>query len=128
MSTAAGDSAQGAHPKRLSWVWFGAWSAVGAAIALGLVSLGPLALVPGTALAVVMLSRPGSRHGALGVLSGAGVLLLVVAWINRDGPATTCWHTATSGGCDQHLDPIPWLVVGLMLLLAGIAGQLARAR
>ena len=109
-----------------NWAWFGAWGAVGAAVSLGLVSLGPLTLVPASVLAAVMLSRDDGRHRVFGVLAGAGAVLLVVAWINRAGPATTCWHTASASGCDQHLDPIPWLVVGLVLLLAGIIGSMRR--
>jgi hypothetical protein len=44
-----------------------------------------------------------------------------VAYVQRDGPGTTCWRTATSSGCDQHLNPIPWLVVGLVLVAAVLA-------
>ena len=128
MNATAGHRASDAGGGVLSWAWFIAWAGVGAALAVGLVSLGPLALVPAAAVAAVMLSRPASRRGAFGVLSGAGALLLVVAWINRQGPSTTCWHTATASGCDQHLDPIPWLVVGVVLVLAGVAGRLTRGR
>ena len=50
-----------------------------------------------------------------GLLSGAGVLLLYVAWAQRAGPGTTCWHTQTASGCDQNLNPLPWLLAGIVL-------------
>jgi hypothetical protein len=103
------------------------WTGIGAAGALGLVSLGPLALVPAVIAALLMLSRRRLRGSAFGVLSGAGLLLLFVAWVQRHGPGTTCWHTAMGSGCDQHLNPIPWLICGLAFLIAGIAAHRNRA-
>jgi hypothetical protein len=50
-----------------------------------------------------------------------------VAWVQRDGPGTTCWHTATGGGCDQHLNPLPWLVIGIALFVAAWSRKLAGA-
>jgi hypothetical protein len=73
-----------------------------------------------------MLQGHGVRRSAWGLLSGAGVILLVVAWVNRAGPGTTCWHTANGGGCDQHLTPIPWLIMGIALLAGGVLGQRSR--
>ncbi len=110
------------------WGWFCAWGAVGAAAALGIVSLGPLALVPAILAAAIMLRHGAIRRSAFGLLSGVGVILLVVAWVQRSGPGTTCWHTATGGGCSQHLNPIPWLIVGLVLLAAGVLVHRARER
>jgi len=73
-----------------------------------------------------MASRPGIRRSAFGVLSGAGALLLYVAWVQRAGPGTTCWHTQTASGCDQHLNPLPWLVAGMVLFVGGIAAHARR--
>jgi hypothetical protein len=100
--------------------WFWAWTVVGAGGALAAVSLGPLLLVPAAALAALMFSRPSIRRSAYGLVSGAGVLLLYVAYVQRAGPGTTCWHTATSSGCDQHLNPIPWLVIGVACVVGGV--------
>jgi hypothetical protein len=111
------------------WGWFCVWGAVGAAAALGIVSLGPLALVPAILAAAILLRhREGRRRSAFGLLSGVGVILLIVAWVQRSGPGTTCWHTATSSGCEHHLNPIPWLIVGLGLLVAGVLAHRARER
>jgi hypothetical protein len=91
------------------------------------VSLGVLVLAPAGIVAVLMASRPTIRRSAFGLLSGAGVLLLYVAWVQRAGPGTTCWHTATASGCDQHLNPLPWLLVGIAMFISGIVAD-ARQR
>jgi hypothetical protein len=113
----------------VGWGWFCVWALIGAALALSVVSLGPLGLVLTAAAALfVRFRRPASWRYAFGLLSGIGALLLVVAWLQRDGPGTTCWHTATSSGCDEHLNPLPWLALGIAFSLAGIVGQVLRAR
>lgn len=118
------------HPSRIQlngWGWFAVWVMLGAAAALGYVSLGPLLLAPVVVLGVFLWAQPRVRRSAFGLLSGAGVLLLYVAWVQRDGPGTTCWRTATRSGCDQHLDPLPWLVVGAALLVAGVVAHARRS-
>ena len=81
--------------------WFWAWAVLGAAAALAIVSLGPILAVPILLIAYLMASRPGIRSSAFGLLSGAGVLLLYIAWLQRAGPGNTCWQTQTASGCDQ---------------------------
>ena len=101
-------------------LWFWAWGGVGAAGALGLISLGPIALGPAMIVGTAMALSRTARRSAFGLLAGAGVLFLFVAYVQRDGPGTTCWHAATAAGCDQHLNPIPWLVVGLILFAGAL--------
>jgi hypothetical protein len=114
------------HVARCAWFW--AWVVVGAAGALGLVSLGPIALVPALVAGVaISRSRTGSRS-ALGLVVGAGLVSLFVAYVQRDGPGTTCWHTASASGCDQHLNPIPWLVAGIVLVVGGVTAQTRQLR
>jgi hypothetical protein len=109
----------------VTWAWFLAWLAIGGCLALGVVSLGPLVVLPVAALGVATALRwPQSRRSLFGLVSGGGILLLVVAYLNRQGPGTTCWHTATAGGCDQHLNPLPWLVVRALFLFGGVVAQL----
>ena len=60
--------------------------------------------------------------------TGAGALLLYVAWLQREGPGTTCWRTANASGCDSHLNPLPWLVVGSVLFVGGIVAYAVRRR
>jgi hypothetical protein len=71
-------------------------------------------------------SRTGSRS-AFGLFAGAGLLCLIVAYVQRDGPGITCWHTATASGCAQHLNPIPWLVVGIVLVAGAVIVQTRQA-
>jgi hypothetical protein len=77
-------------------------------------------------VAYLMSSRPAIRRSAFGLLSGAGALLLYLAWVQRAGPGTTCWHTDTASGCDQNLDPLPWLLAGIVLFIGGIAAHARR--
>src|SRR5579872_6430138 len=70
--------------------------------------VGPIAVV-----GAVMAARPAIRRSAFGFVSGVGLLLIYVAWVRRSGPGTTCWQSGASSGCDQHLNPLPWLIAGL---------------
>lgn len=109
-------------------VWFWAWAGVGA---LGMLSLdlGPLAFLPALVLGGLVATRGDASYGsAFGVLTGAGLPLLFVAYVQRDGPGTTCYRTAVATGCAQHLNPVPWLVVGITLVLAGLLTQKHRSR
>ena len=113
-----------AHFADCRWLW--AWALVGCAAALGFVSLGLLVLGPVALIGWLMASRPTIRRSAFGLLTGAGVLLLYVAWLQRAGPGTTCWKTARASGCDHHLNPLPWLLVGITLFVGGIVAQTRR--
>ena len=104
--------------------WFWAWAAVGGIGALGVVALGPIALVPAAIAGAGMARSRNSGQSRFGLLAGAGLLLLIVAYVQRAGPGTTCWHTATASGCDQHLNPIRWLVAGALLFIAAVLGQM----
>jgi hypothetical protein len=97
-------------------LWFAAWALTGMAGALGFVSLGPILLGPAVILGGALSSRPAARRWRAGLPAGAGLVFLYIAYLQRHGPGTTCWHTGTAAGCDQSLDPIPWLVVAVLLL------------
>lgn len=113
------------HMVRCGWFW--GWAAVGAAGALGLVSLGPISLLAAAIAAGAMARSRNSRHSLSGLAMGAGLLSLFIAFLQRDGPGTTCWHTATSAGCAQHLNPIPWLVAGMLLTIGAVIVQVRRS-
>jgi hypothetical protein len=108
-------------------VWFWAWAAVGAIAMLSL-DLGLLAAAPALALGALVATAGDSRRSVAGVLTGAGLPLLWVAYVQRQGPGTTCWHQASAAGCDQHLNPLPWLIVGIMFVIAGLVAQTRRTR
>jgi hypothetical protein len=87
--------------------WFWGWALLGAAAALGTLSLGPLLTIPTLVIGVVLYTRWGA-HGAFGLLSGIGALLLVIAYVQRSG---------------ESYDPIHWLVAGLVFFTAGVVGH-----
>lgn len=107
----------------INCLWFWAWAAVGAVGALGMVSLGPIALGPALIASAALSTSRTARRSTFGLLAGAGLVSLFIAYVQREGPGTTCWHTATAAGCDQHLNPIPWLSIGLLLLVGAILLQ-----
>jgi hypothetical protein len=102
------------------------WAFLGAAAAFGFLALGVLAAIP-VALAVWLLTRRAElRRSAFGVLSGIGAILLFVAYVQRRGPGTVCWQTATGSGCDEYLNPWPWLIAGVVLVAAGLIAHARR--
>jgi hypothetical protein len=84
--------------------WFCVWMLLGAVIG---VTLEFVVFLPVSILGSLAVARwlPRSRVGWEGVISGLGLPLLVVAYINRD---------------PGDLSPWPWLVVGVGLLAAGL--------
>src|SRR5437899_2798151 len=95
--------------KRRTSGWFWVWVAVGAVTAAGFLEFGALFLVPAAVLACLVARRPEVRRSAFGASMGVGLVALFVAYLNRQGPGFTCWHTALASGCDQHVVPWPWL-------------------
>ena len=94
--------------------WFWAWAVVGAGAALSVLSfIGTLTVLPVALAALFMGRKENIRESAFGLVSGVGLLLLYVGWIHRTG---------------EFLDPRPWFGFGTALVVAGIAGHLARER
>lgn len=111
----------------IGWRWFWVWALLGCAAAVGAVSIGVLVLAPVALAGALMMSRPAIRGSAYGFVTGVGALLLYVAWVQRAGPGTTCWHTATASGCDEHLNPLPWLLIGIATFIGGIVAHATQA-
>ncbi|HSK14654.1 MAG TPA: hypothetical protein VK915_00655 [Gaiellaceae bacterium] len=123
--------------ERQGWPWFLAWAFAGGSLFFAVLSgfsIGLLVLP--FALAAVWLVGRACRPWPelLGGASGAGLVLLAVAFLNRD--ATPCPESGeltvqpgqTSITCGGS-DPVPWLVAGGVLLAAGAAAYaLARTR
>jgi uncharacterized membrane protein len=91
--------------------WFWVWALVGFGLALGAVSLGLLVNGPVALLALWLSSNETARRSAFGLLSGAGALCLLVAWLQQGG---------------DSLDARPWLAIGLVLALSGLLGHARR--
>jgi hypothetical protein len=108
--------------------WFAVWVVVGCGLALGTVSLalGPLVLIPAALAAVLLIRRPAARSSAYGAPIGVGLLLLFVAYVNREGPGTTCWQHGTTSGCGEHLNPLPWLLLGVAFVVGGFVAHRLR--
>jgi hypothetical protein len=118
-------------PSSLSWVSFTAWLLVGAGYGvscIGIASIG-LFVLPLPVLATLLLvRRRRATRGLPGLISGLAVPVLYVAYLNRAGPGTIC--TTVTGGqeCNGEWSPWPWLAVGVMLFVLGVAVFIDRQR
>jgi len=108
--------------------WFFAWVAVGVGLALAVSVLGIFAVPLSLLVAALLIVSHHADRSAFGVLAGVGLLSLYVAFVQRHGPGTVYWHTATSSGSEQYLDPRPWLVAGILLVAAGFGAFFRRSR
>lgn len=103
---------------------FLAWAGVATLVVVGFVSIlsvGLLLLAVGcVAGALVLRWRNGLARAAFGVLAGAGVPFLYVAWTNRSGPGSVCTHDRRGSSCTQELSPWPWLAIGLLLIASSV--------
>jgi uncharacterized membrane protein YedE/YeeE len=114
----------------LDWT-FWLWAVVGLGFGFG-ISVVEIVTVPAaTLVAVFFLTRKRLRQGAYGLLVGIGAPLLLVAYLNREGPGTVC-HSFDGGRgtqCHDLYDPRKWLLAGLVFVAAGLAAQVwANAR
>ncbi len=121
-----------AHPEDLTEIgnrrihlgecgWFWVWAGVGGCVAISFISYIGFLFLPVAGVLALVAARWGGglSRSTLGLLSGAGIPFLVVAYIQRKGPGTVCWDTGTASGCDEYLDPRPWLAIGVALIVAG---------
>ena len=64
-------------------------------------------------------------------MSGVGLLLLFVAY-QRHGPGQYCHTIGTSQfpgtECGDYMNPLPWLMAGIVLVLIGVAGFIVQRR
>jgi hypothetical protein len=116
--------------------WFGAWLAVGAALTIGFLagfSFGLFVLPFALAALVVVVRRSPHLPEATGFVSGIGVTLLLIAFVNRDYepcPANGVLklqpgqQSVSCGGFDPH----PWLYLGIAVIAAGATAYLVASR
>jgi hypothetical protein len=113
--------------RRAGWLVFAAWVLAGALAVfslLGAASIG-LFIAPLAGIAIWLALRFG-RAGPemLGMVSGAGAVCLLIALLNRNtSPCAEEGHilspAETEAGCGG-LEPMPWLVAGVVLVAAGV--------
>lgn len=104
------------------------WLLGGAAFTFLGLSL-PSALFIGLPVAVLVAAVLSWRSWLPGLLTGVSLPLFFVAWRHRGGPGWVRYQTATGGGSSELLDPVPWLLVALGLLLAaGVLLMVGRLR
>lgn len=103
---------------------FLAWPVVGAALAvsvLGALTIGAYILPFALLGLFILLKWGGDRRSSVGLISGVGLPLLYVAYLNRDGPGWVC-RTYGNGGqtCEDAGSPWPWLLIGTALVVTGV--------
>ena len=67
-----------------------------------------------------LLYRLDFGWGMLGLLLGAALPLLYVAWLNRDGPGTVCTTDGSVTSCGDGVSPWPFVAMALLVAVTGI--------
>ena len=118
---------------RSGWLALAEWTFAAAAVALGvlsILSIGVFVLpVAAIVMALVAIRNRIWPEGVAGMLMGAGLTSLCIAYIQRDSSAcppggfqTVALDTLTVGrnySCGGF-DPLPWLLAGCVLIGAGL--------
>ena len=107
------------------------WCVAGAAGCFGVLSLltvGPFVLLGTLFLCGWLLYRFNFGWAMGGLLTGAALPVLYVAWLNRNGPGEVCTRTATSESCGDEWSPWPFVALALVLVVAGLATFARRSR
>lgn len=113
MVTAKGDSL----PAFLGWCLAGIAGCFGV---LSVLTVGPFVLLATLFWSAWLLWRFEFGWSMGGLLSGAAVPVMYVAWLNRGGPGEVCSTTATSTSCTDEWSPWPFLVGAVVLAVAGV--------
>lgn len=87
---------------------------------LGALSIGIFVLPVALVMTIMAVNRPRSWVGRPGVVTGMGLPLLFVAWLNRDGPGYVCRPIKTGETCDEQWSPWPFYLPGVVLVVGGI--------
>ncbi|MDQ0760197.1 hypothetical protein QF027_002832 [Streptomyces canus] len=103
------------------WGWFLAWLLVGACGGVGLAAILTVgaAFVVLAAVAAVFLLRRGPGRAVVGGVSGVALPLFYLAYLNRGGPGQVCHAVPGGQACTDEYTPVPFLVAGALVLVAG---------
>jgi hypothetical protein len=116
--------------------WLGAWLAVGAAFTLsfpGALTIGLFVLPFALVLLLIVVRRSPHLLEAIGLVSGTGVMLPLLAFRNRDYEPCSAngfqrlapgQQSVSCGGWNPH----PWLYLGIAVTAAGVLAYLAASR
>jgi hypothetical protein len=109
---------------RPSWASFFAWPMIGAALSLsvlGAMTIGVFVFPFAIAGLFALRKWGGNQKSSVGLISGAGLPVLYVAYLNRQGPGMVCGSYKNGGGyCTQEYSPWPFLIVGAILVALGV--------
>ncbi|MFE3164131.1 hypothetical protein [Streptomyces sp. NPDC059224] len=86
------------------------------------------ALIVLAVTAAVFLLRKGPRAAVVGGVAGLALPAFHLAYLNREGPGNVCHATAGGSTCVDEYAPLPFLVVGALLFVAGFLLFLMRKR
>jgi hypothetical protein len=108
--------------RRSDLLWFAVWSVIGAAYALAVVGALTIGLfvLPVPVIATIVVSRhEAARVGLPGLVAGAALPLLYIAYLNRAGPGTVCTHSGGGEQCTDEFSPWPWIAIAVALVAGG---------
>lgn len=117
-------------PALRPWGWFATWLLVGGTWSFTILAIASVGLlVLPIALAVTgVVARCSHGLGAVGILSGLGLPLFYVAYLNRAGPGNVCTSYAVGQSCSQEWNPWPWLGAAIVFITVGVTVFLLRYR
>ncbi len=122
---------QATRATRATWAAWSSWAltgAIGALSIVGMWTIGTFIAPIAAALLVIMVVRHADAS-VWGVLAGPGAMSLWLGWANRLGPGEHCTEIPNGIRCEQTLwEPVPFVVVALVLIGAAIAGFLLARR
>jgi hypothetical protein len=111
------------------WLGFAAWAVAGTLYAVGIAGILTIGIfvLPVAVLVMVLIARnEAAKAGWPGLITGIGVVPLVIAYLNRGGPGMVCTTTATSGSCTQEFNPWIFIAAAVVLVTVGIVIQAVR--
>jgi hypothetical protein len=113
----------------LRWTMFVAWGIAGAALALIVSVIGAFTVPVGIALVIVLTARAPREF--VGFVAGVGATAAVIGALNLDYQPCARIEVLRPGQTDYEcggFDGTPWLVAGLVLIVAAVLLFLALRR